>query len=255
VGILILVYHGIADASVGSGNLHCVSARSFREQIDYLGQASYSVVPCAEIASGAAKGAHSFRVGLTFDDANISDIDSAEILSCAGYTALFFIPTDYLGKNCRLGRGEVLELHQRGMGIGSHSHRHVKLVQLNDIELENELEKSKGILEEIVQAPIEHLSFPGGSYDARVLDIGRKVGYRYFYTSDWGINTRRQFSTGVMRRVPILSGLKVEKFRDILELRNYHLKRVQFYSKEMAKKTLGAEGYLKLRSVFIDRFR
>src|SRR5258705_6893847 len=49
--------------------------------------------------------------------------------------------------------------------------------------------------EEIISAPVEHLSFPGGSYDARILAIGRHVGYKFFFTSDWGLNTSGHFAS------------------------------------------------------------
>ena len=250
---IILMYHGISEAGGGSANLHCISERSFKDQMNYLAQSAHPVLPWTDMTTSSAVQSVRANVGLTFDDANASNIGCARILSRMGYSALFFIPTADLGKNGRLGKEGLLELMRHGMGIGSHSHHHVPLVQLSDTKLGEELGRSKAILEDMIKVPAEHISFPAGSYDARVLDAGRQIGFKYFYTSDWGVNSSRQFSRRVLRRIPILSGLKIAEFQDILEMRNYVPKRIQFYAKELVKRTLGEQNYLKVRRAFVKR--
>jgi peptidoglycan/xylan/chitin deacetylase (PgdA/CDA1 family) len=252
VRTIILMYHGINEASVGSANIHCISERSFKDQLNHLAQSSHSVLPWADLALSMPQSAGA-NVGLTFDDANASDLGCARILSRMGYSALFFIPTADLGQEGRLGKDQVLELARLGMGIGSHSHHHVHLVHLSDAKLEQELRHSKAILEDTIKQPVEHISFPGGAYDARVLDVGRQTGFKYFYTSDWGVNGSAQFSKRVLRRIPILTGLRIAEFQDILEMRNYVPKRIQFFAKEFAKRTLGEQTYLKARRALVRR--
>ncbi len=228
------------------------SERSFRDQMNYLAQSAHQVLPWTDMTSSASQCVRA-KVGLTFDDANASDIGCARILSRMGYSALYFIPTADLGKDGRLGKQGVLELMRHGMGIGSHSHHHVHLANLSDRKLEEELGRSKAILEDVIKLPVEHISFPGGSYDARVLDASRQIGFKYFYTSDWGVNASGQFSRRVLRRIPILAGLKIAEFQDILEMRNYVPKRIQFHAKELVKKALSEQNYLKVRRAFVKR--
>jgi hypothetical protein len=67
------------------------------------------------------------------------------------------------------------------------------------------------------------------------------------FTSDWGINTQRHRRARVFRRTALLNDLDLEQFDALLRLRNYYARQVGFRAKELAKKTLGANGYVKLR--------
>jgi peptidoglycan/xylan/chitin deacetylase (PgdA/CDA1 family) len=250
---IILMYHGVNENGGGAANPHCISARSFEEQVEFLYLSGYAVVPWREITAPAIQGGVRVRIGLTFDDANASDLHCAAVLARHGYTALFFVPTDEIGKPGRLSRAEVLELSRQGMGIGSHSHRHLHLVQLDDRELERELRRSKAILEDLTDLPVEHIAFPGGAYNRRVLETSRQVGYRYFHTSDWGVNTSRQLRKGVLRRVPLVAGSSIVDFQGLLEKRNHVSQQIQFHVKEMAKRVLGEQLYLRARSAFLQK--
>lgn len=250
VRTIILMYHGVTAVGGGAANMHRISERCFREQMTYLKQSDYAVLPWKEMIGGRLED-DATAVGLTFDDANLSDVACARLLQLLGYSALFFVPTGYLDQDGRLSRSEVAELSDWGMGIGSHSHHHAQLARLNDSQLEEELGRSKAILEEIIKLPVEHLSFPGGSYDAHVLSVARKIGYRYFYTSEWGSNGITEAARGVLRRIPLVDGLSIEGFRDILEMRDYQKKRAQFRLKELAKRTLGERNYLRLRRALV----
>jgi peptidoglycan/xylan/chitin deacetylase (PgdA/CDA1 family) len=253
VRTIILMYHGVTPVGGGTENMHRISEGCFREQMTYLNQSGYAVLPWKEMMRAGRLEDDRTAVGLTFDDANLSDVACARFLRLVGYSALFFVPTGYLDQDERLSRSDVAELSDRGMGIGSHSHRHAQLARLNDSELEEELARSKAILEEIIKLPVEHLSFPGGSYDGRVLSVARKIGYRYFYTSEWGSNGTSEAARGVLRRIPLVDGMSIEGFRDILEMRDYQKKRVQFHLKELAKRALGERNYLKLRRALVKQ--
>lgn len=248
---IILMYHGVTAVGGGAANMHRISERCFREQMTYLKQSDYAVLPWKEMIRAGRLEDDRAAVGLTFDDANASDVACARFLQLLGYSALFFVPTDYLDQDGRLSRSDVAQLSDWGMGIGSHSHRHAQLAPLNDSQLEEELARSKAILEEIIKSPVEHLSFPGGSYNARVLSAARKIGYRYFYTSEWGSNAASEAARGVLRRIPLVDGMSIEGFRDILEMRDYQKKRLQFHLKELAKRTLGERNYLRLRRALV----
>jgi peptidoglycan/xylan/chitin deacetylase (PgdA/CDA1 family) len=255
MSLFLLGYHRIADGV--TDNLHCLPPRQFREQMHHLQRAGYAVLSWREFAAQPAWAPERARlhVGVTFDDGYASDLESARFLSSLGYDAMFFIATDYIGRNGYLSRDAVLELHRLGMGIGSHSHRHAHLAPLDDANIESELAQSKHVLEDIVQSPIKDLSFPGGSYDTRVVNIGRRMGYANFFTTEWGVNTQKHRHARVFRRTMMVRDVELDRFDALLRLRNYYSRQLTFHAKELAKKTLGANGYFKLRRTLMSLVR
>ncbi len=247
---LILMYHGIIDPQ-GLRKLHAVPTTRFHDQIQYLlTQPGCPILPWRAMTGPAGSGDVP-AVALTFDDGHASDLESASFLRSQGLSALFFIATDHIGRAGYLTQTQVRQLHGLGMGIGSHSHHHVRLVQLADDQLRYELVTSKNVLESIVGEPVEHLSFPGGAYNGRVLDTARAAGYRYLLTSDWGINTDRQISTRVFDRVSVLWDTGLNDFHNLIHLRRYRWNRLRFRSKDLVKQMIGVDLYVKLRSAFI----
>jgi len=245
------MYHGVSAVGGGSVNPHCLAERCFSVQIRHLAASGRNVVPWTQMASAAS--AETRAVGITFDDANRSDIGCSHVLECMGYSGLFFVPTEYVDREGRLTRYDIADLWRRGMGIGSHAHRHAPLVRLGDAELARDLATSKSILEDIVGARIVHLSFPGGAYDARVLAAARAVGYERFYTSDWGSNGGREADRGVLRRIAIVDGLGIDAFDDVLDTRYRRGMPAGFWVKEVAKRALSERTYLRARRIFVKR--
>jgi peptidoglycan/xylan/chitin deacetylase (PgdA/CDA1 family) len=246
----ILMYHGVNSVGGGPSNPHCIGERCFSEQIRHLAASNLSVLPWARIGYSQAEAG---AVGLTFDDANRSDVACSRALEQLGYSALFFVPTEYVDCAGRLARSDIVDLWRRGMGIGSHGHRHAPLVRLGDADLERDLSHSKAILEDIVGNRVVHLSFPGGSYDERVLAVARAVGYERFYTSDWGSNSDLETASGVLRRIAIVDGLAIEAFDDVLRTRYRRGMPARFRVKELAKSALGERNYLRLRRALVKR--
>jgi peptidoglycan/xylan/chitin deacetylase (PgdA/CDA1 family) len=255
MSLLILIYHRVTENGGGRTNPHCLPMRNFREHMQYLRRSQYPVVSWREPGVDAALQHGEMRVALTFDDGYRSDLECAHVLRSLGYDALFFIATGCLGAESYLDRDGVVELQRLGMTIGSHSHNHVQLTSLDDAQAADDLRRSREVLEDIVQRPIEYFSFPGGAYDGRVLARARAAGYKYFFTSDWGINRKRELSSDLFRRTSVLNHLDTLQFDALLRQRNYYARRVGFRAKELAKKTLGANGYVKLRRALLSLLR
>jgi peptidoglycan/xylan/chitin deacetylase (PgdA/CDA1 family) len=248
--VLILIYHSVLADDDKAGNAHSAPYREFVEQMRILDERGVAIIRWRELAGRAAH--RDLQVGVTFDDANSSDLACAKLLAAAGHEALFFIPTAYLGQPGHLADDEVREMHGLGMTIGSHSHSHDALTALCDDDLHDELRTSKRILETLLGTSIEHLSFPGGDYDARVIAAARAAGYRFLHTSDWGVNGAADVAAGRIRRVPILGGYSRRQFADLVSMRRYALLRAQFHVKQMAKRLLGPR-YVRLRDLLLKR--
>ncbi|MCZ8283857.1 MAG: polysaccharide deacetylase family protein, partial [Bacteroidia bacterium] len=63
--------------------------------------------------------------------------------------------------------------------IGSHTHRHYNLSRINPGLVEEELSKSKRMLEQIIEKPVLSIGYPDGDYSENVKDITENAGYKY----------------------------------------------------------------------------
>ena len=88
-------------------------------------------------------------------------------------------------------------------GIGSHSHHHVDLTQLQEEEIFRELESSKKILGAHTAKPVESVAFPYGYYNATVIRQARALGFRYLIA---GGDVPPEFSNEVFPRIGVLDG-------------------------------------------------
>ena len=242
----------MTETGGGNTNLHCLPFTCVREQMHYLKQHSYFVIPWSQMINEVDGG---LRIGFTFDDGRKSDLESAALLHSLGYSALFFIPTNDIGKSDFVDRADIVELQRLGMGIGSHSHYHVQLTPLSAKRVADELSTSKRLLEDIIQSSVTDISFPGGSYDTKILALASDAGYQHFFTSDWGVNTYPQFKKQVFRRTSLLNNIDIEQFESFVQLRNYYVRQFCFQSKELIKRHLGEDRYFMLRQTLIKLAR
>ena len=152
-------------------------------------------------------------VALSFDDGNLSDVETAlPLLIERGLTAMFFPCAGRLGEPGFLTPEQVHELFSAGMGIGSHgwSHRPWRGLPVEDLELE--LSGARKRLEDVVGRPVLTASCPFGGYDRRVLGFLRAADYERVYTSDGG---QARATDWLKPRMTVLSH---QNGRDVVEL-------------------------------------
>lgn len=87
-----------------------------------------------------------------------------------------------------MGPQHLREMARAGMTIGSHTVTHPILASLPDDEAMQELVDSKRDLEDVLQAPVEHLAYPNGmgvpiNFNAGTARLAREAGYRSASTS------------------------------------------------------------------------
>ncbi len=63
--------------------------------------------------------------------------------------------------------------------IGSHTHRHYNLSNINTELVREELKQSKKILEDITEKTVLSIGYPDGDYSDSVKNIAEEVGYKY----------------------------------------------------------------------------
>ena len=85
---------------------------------------------------------------------------------------------------------EVRELYRHGHIIGSHTQTHPNVALLGDLELSSELEGSKKVLEEQLQAPVAHFSYPSPigtpHYTHETIRTAKSLGYQTSVTCTAG---------------------------------------------------------------------
>jgi peptidoglycan/xylan/chitin deacetylase (PgdA/CDA1 family) len=140
---------------------------------------------------------------LTFDDGYADLFDEAvPLLEKHGFGATFYIVADLVGGSNEWDHdlGErlplmdwdgVRDLARRGFEIGSHSTRHRPLPTLAPGEMVRDLARSKRVLEERLERPVDDVSYPYGLYDVAVEKYAGACGYTYGVTTEgrraiWG---------------------------------------------------------------------
>lgn len=135
------------------------------------------------------------RVSLSFDDgyAHLYDL-LIELAERFKITPTIFVPTAWIGHSNKwdyshflrreqhFGKAQLKSLQRAGIVVGSHGHTHRNLRRLTDIELANELAGSRKILQDILGADVNCLSYPFGAVDERVAACAAAAGYKYGFS-------------------------------------------------------------------------
>jgi peptidoglycan/xylan/chitin deacetylase (PgdA/CDA1 family) len=169
----------------------------------------------AALASPGGVGGRYFC--LTFDDGFRNWITNAvPVLADLAIPAAFFIPTKYIGLDLDSDWDQIAPFYQRswtkygrfleflswdecrriaaaGFAIGSHTHSHVRLNQVQFQEAEQELAISKQIIEQQLGRPCRHFCCPWGQPEedfdpASHTELARRLGYVSFLTTREGAN-------------------------------------------------------------------
>jgi peptidoglycan/xylan/chitin deacetylase (PgdA/CDA1 family) len=153
-------------------------------------------------------------VVLTFDDGHVSHHRFALLHLCAQRRrAAFFVPTDFIGREGFCSARDVAELAGAGMTVGSHGASHGFLDDMDDGNARRELQHSRQRLQEMIDAPVVQMSFPGGRFTPATLAIGKEAGYCVFHTSIVGSHAPGDLAAqSIVRRVPIRYSMSDEKF-------------------------------------------
>jgi len=203
--------------------------------------------------SEALKNPTKFAISFSFDDGFESDYTIvAPLFLERNIKGTFFITTGFLGKNNYLKVSQVKKMYKMGIEIGSHSKTHPILTSLNKHKLKEELLDSKKYLEDIIGDEVEGFSIPGGFYNQRVLEMAFEAGYKYVCTSEPIknlVSLPPSNKSLVLGRICIHQQLGLKKLEKILEgdKKILSLMKFQYHFKNILKKFLGIEKYIRLR--------
>jgi peptidoglycan/xylan/chitin deacetylase (PgdA/CDA1 family) len=170
-------YHAIASG----GDEFAVSEAAFVEQLDWLVSAGFHTVSLHDLAGYREAGTPlpSRTVILTFDDGTEDALTVVlPALQRRGFKATFFITTGFVGKPGYLSWDGVRKLADAGMEIGSHSVHHLRLPDLPEEAVREEMVQSKADLESHLGAPIEIFAYPYNSARRHLRKSLMGAGYR-----------------------------------------------------------------------------
>ena len=176
---VVLMYHALfrgddASAIDAEDRPYAVAERDFVAQLD--------VLAARRDAAGAGAGAD---VVVTFDDGYASDHDIAlPHLLERGLHAWFFVTTGFTGRRAGFcDEARLGALAAAGMTLGSHGVTHAFLDDLSDEAASAELALSRERLAAACGHAVDSISFPGGRWNRRTLELAERAGYRRLFGS------------------------------------------------------------------------
>jgi len=124
------------------------------------------------------------QISISFDDGFKGFYENIEVINRLKIPITIFVVSSYLGEENFITKAQLKELHNNPLvTIQSHTHTHPDLTLLSSEKLEEELRKSKQILDEICDVEINSICFPKGLFSKRVVEISTKIGYTTQYSS------------------------------------------------------------------------
>ncbi|HLI33949.1 MAG TPA: polysaccharide deacetylase family protein [Terriglobia bacterium] len=233
---MILAYHEIEAEE--SGYRYGLTRLKLREQLKYV----------AGFQRAAGRGMPAPLI--TFDDGHLSAYQHAlPLLEEHGLKGVFFILAGWTqNRRDYMTWSQVREIVALGHRVQSHGWSHRFLTHCSPSELENELLRSKQALEEHLGISVDSLSAPGGRWDARVLRVCAKAGYRFLYISNPWLRSRKQDGIELRGRLTIQRDLSVEGFARWLaeDGRGFGFSRAQYCAKELLRRLVGDRLYHRL---------
>jgi Polysaccharide deacetylase len=195
VGFVALVYHRLAgDGKPGQERLD-VSPRRFATHLRLLRLLRFDVLTAGDAVDVVAGTGPRPRRGVvvTVDDGLRDCLEP--LVAAAASAPILFVPTRELGGPAHwldgeptMSWGDVRSLADAGVTIGAHARHHVRLTQLDDATLAEELAGCLGDVRAEVPQARPLLAYPNGAHDARVCGAAREAGFEAAFTTEKGKN-------------------------------------------------------------------
>jgi peptidoglycan/xylan/chitin deacetylase (PgdA/CDA1 family) len=189
--IPILMYHSISHCENPRFRRFTVTPARFEKQLDYLTTHGYSPLTVSDYVQRIADDRQlpPRPVVLTFDD-GYADFYTAALPLLQKYhaTATLYIVTGFIGETSRwmqregetdraiLNWSQIREIASSAVECGAHTHTHRALDALSAADCRQEIELSRRVLAEKIDAP-RSFAYPFGYYSHAVHSLVREVGF------------------------------------------------------------------------------
>lgn len=212
----ILMLHRLVEQRSEGENRELEITPGFLEQtiIDYR-QKGFRFVSIDEACDMLEKGRRGKPfVCLTFDDGYQDTFTMAlPILKRFGVPFVVYVTTEFIdnrlpmwwypNESLGLSCGELINLADEPLcTIGAHTVTHPKLENLSVQEQRVEIKQSKQDLESLLGRPVDHFSYPHGSYNEDAIDVVEECGFRTALMA-WGGVVRKGDFPFLLHRVEL----------------------------------------------------
>ncbi len=186
----ILVYHNFSKTSAEKTTL---AEDDFDAQMKYLKQNHFHVISLDQLMGFLDYNEQlpEKSIVITFDDAWRSAYDIAlPILKKYGFTATFFIYTDFIGGGKALSWENIKSLSKMGFDIQCQTmtHRNLSIPKKNESfeeyfkSIETEITYPKKMLKKMLNKDCRYLAYPYGETNNLVIAVLKKHGFRGAFT-------------------------------------------------------------------------
>jgi peptidoglycan/xylan/chitin deacetylase (PgdA/CDA1 family) len=198
----VLIYHRVA----AHGREVDVSPKAFEQHLAFL---SESAPPVALDAALDGKGS---GLVVTFDD-GYRDFYEVVLPLLVEYRvpAILYLATGLVANGARrdpdgLTWAQLAEAVSSGyVDIGAHTHTHPNLAEATGREAEEEMRRSRGLIEEHLQRRCSHFAYPFGISSNGADRAARKL-FATAALGDWRINRRNELDPYRLGRTPVMRG-------------------------------------------------
>lgn len=232
----ILTYHEIVrDKAV---YLYSVSSQQLDEHLRFFGALNRTSRPAIP------------RPHVTFDDGHLSAYErGVPLLRKHAIPAIFFVTAGFIGvRKDFMTWAQLKEIVAEGHDVQSHGWSHNFLTHCSPLQLEQELCRSKRVIEDRLGIPVEALSVPGGRWNRRVLEACAEAGYQRVYVSDPWIQSQQQNGVVLHGRLMVTRSTNVQQLERWCTMSGASLLllRAQNLAKQAVRLVLGDRRYLAL---------
>lgn len=216
--VWILAFHRVDD--LGHPDPLTCGIQEFADVCDFLSR-TFRVVPLSQQLDELGGKESGGTLSITFDDGYRDNFENAApILERFGLPATFFVATGFIGSDDVawwdkslpkrpewMTWDQVRSLHSRGFEIGCHTVSHADLGSIPRESALQELEDSKGRLNEELGSDIDLFAYPYGGeahMNAENLLLMKAVGFRCSLSCYGGVN-HTHADPYALRRIPVNS--------------------------------------------------
>ena len=182
---LVLMYHSVEPYETDPYRV-TVHPRRFDQQLHWLQRRGLRGVAMTELLTDRRPE----TVGLTFDDGYTDFLTTVlPALQRYGFTATVFVIAGALGgdnhwdapgpRKALMTAADVGRVADAGMEVGSHSLHHVRLPEISDAQLQDEVGESRSRLAALTGRPVSGFCYPYGAVGDREVRAVRAAGYEY----------------------------------------------------------------------------
>jgi peptidoglycan/xylan/chitin deacetylase (PgdA/CDA1 family) len=189
-------------------------------------------------------------VVITFDDGWENNAQFAvPLLQKYNFSATIFVISNAIGRKGYMSAQQLRQINAAGIEVQSHGHRHVALELLSVADCIKELTTSQKIIQDVINQPVRHFSFPLGFYDQKVLQQCSKI-YQTCCTSNIGLVISGA-SLIELPRIMIRKDDSPSAIAKILRKDVGHLKKAKAVQqiKRKFKNVIGLSNYLRLHEI------